>query len=42
MKIEAMEYEKKGISEVNQHEIVSKSEWLVACKDLLKREKKLT
>ncbi len=29
MKIEAMEYEKTGISEV-------------ACKDLLKREKKLT
>lgn len=42
MKIEAMEYEKTGISEVNPHEIVSKSEWLVACKDLLKREKKLT
>jgi len=42
MKIEAMEYEKTGISEVNPHEIVSKSEWLVDCKDLLKREKKLT
>ena len=42
MKIEAMEYEKTGISEVNPHKIVSKAEWLVACKDLLKREKKLT
>ena len=40
--IEAMEYETTGISEVNPHKIVSKAERLVARKDLLKREKKLT
>jgi len=42
MKIEAMEREKTGISGVNLHKIVSKAEWLVARKDLLKLEKELT
>jgi predicted dithiol-disulfide oxidoreductase (DUF899 family) len=42
MKIEAMEREKTGISGGNPHKIVSKAEWLVARKDLLKREKELT
>jgi predicted dithiol-disulfide oxidoreductase (DUF899 family) len=41
MKIEAMEGEKAGISGVNPHKIVSKSEWLASRKDLLKREKEL-
>src|SRR4029453_3642033 len=42
MKIEAMESKKKGVSGVNPHKIVSKAEWLVARKDLLKREKEQT
>jgi predicted dithiol-disulfide oxidoreductase (DUF899 family) len=42
MKIEAVERKKEGISEVNPHKIVSKAEWMVARKDLLKREKELT
>jgi predicted dithiol-disulfide oxidoreductase (DUF899 family) len=42
MKIEAMERKKTGVSAVNPHKVVSKAEWLVACKDLLKREKEQT
>src|SRR4029450_10047 len=42
MKIEAMERKKTGVSGVNPHKIVSKAEWLVARKDLLKREKEQT
>jgi hypothetical protein len=41
MKIETMERKKTGISGVSPHKIVSKAEWLVARKDLLKREKEL-
>jgi hypothetical protein len=42
MRIEAMEDRKTKVSEVTPHKIVSKAEWLVARKDLLKREKELT
>ena len=41
MKIETME-PKTDASEMNRSRIVSKSEWLVARKDLLTREKELT
>ena len=27
---------------LSEHEIVSRADWLIACKDLLKREKELT
>jgi predicted dithiol-disulfide oxidoreductase (DUF899 family) len=37
-----MERQKSTIGEVNPHKIASKTEWLVARKDLLKREKELT
>jgi predicted dithiol-disulfide oxidoreductase (DUF899 family) len=42
MKIEPTERERTGISGVNPRKIVSKAEWLVSRKDLLKREKELT
>src|SRR6266487_5133330 len=42
MQIEAMERKKAGVNGVNPHKMASKAEWLVARKDLLKREKDLT
>lgn len=37
-----MEHKRTEVSKVSPHKIVSKTEWLVARKDLLKREKELT
>jgi Bacterial protein of unknown function (DUF899) len=42
MRIETMEPEKTDVSDIRHHKIVSQAEWLVARKDLLKREKELT
>jgi predicted dithiol-disulfide oxidoreductase (DUF899 family) len=42
MQIETMEPEKIDVSDIRHHKIVSQAEWLVARKDLLKREKELT
>jgi predicted dithiol-disulfide oxidoreductase (DUF899 family) len=42
MLIETMEREKNQLSGDTSHKIVSKAEWLVARKDLLRREKELT
>jgi predicted dithiol-disulfide oxidoreductase (DUF899 family) len=42
MLIETMEREKNQVSGDTSHKIVSKAEWLVARKDLLRREKELT
>jgi predicted dithiol-disulfide oxidoreductase (DUF899 family) len=42
MRIETMEPEKTDVSDIRHHKIVSQTEWLVARKDLLKREKELT
>jgi predicted dithiol-disulfide oxidoreductase (DUF899 family) len=42
MKIEPTERERTGIGGANPHKIVSKAEWLVSRKDLLKREKEVT
>jgi hypothetical protein len=39
MQIETMEHKRTEVSKVSPHKIVSKTEWLVARKDLLKREK---
>src|SRR4029450_6644131 len=42
MQIETMEPQKTDVSDIRHHKIVSQAEWLVARKDLLKREKELT
>jgi predicted dithiol-disulfide oxidoreductase (DUF899 family) len=42
MRIETMELEKTDVSDIRHHKIVPQAEWLVARKDLLKREKELT
>ncbi len=42
MQIETMEPERTDVSDIRHHKIVSQAEWLVARKDLLKREKALT
>src|SRR6266511_510899 len=42
MQIETMEREKNKVSGATSNKIVSKAEWLVARKDLLRREKDLT
>jgi predicted dithiol-disulfide oxidoreductase (DUF899 family) len=42
MQIETMEPERTDVSDIRHHKIVSQAEWLVARKDLLKREKELT
>jgi predicted dithiol-disulfide oxidoreductase (DUF899 family) len=42
MRIETIEPKKTDVSDIRHHKIVSLAEWLVARKDLLKREKELT
>jgi predicted dithiol-disulfide oxidoreductase (DUF899 family) len=42
MRIETMEPEKTDVSDIRHHKIVSQAEWLVARRDLLRREKELT
>ncbi len=42
MKVEIMEQQKSDTNGVMSHRIVGKAEWLVARKDLLRREKELT
>lgn len=42
MKIEVMEYKTAEVSQASRHKTASKAEWLVARKDLLRREKELT
>jgi hypothetical protein len=39
MTIETIEDKKAKVSDNDPHKIVSRTEWLVACKDLLRREK---
>ncbi len=38
MKIEAIEHKRTEVSEVSPRKVVSRAEWLVARKDLLKQE----